>query len=83
MKTRSTDEVIRRMTAPLRNDGPRRAALQIFMNRNDELTDNAMTYIAGIEREAKASALEYAAETVGKTTAKHLIVMANRVRGGA
>lgn len=76
----STDDVIRRMTAPPRNDGPRRAVLQVFMNRNDKLTDDAMVYIAGIEREARASALEYAAECFGKTTAIHLSAMARRIR---
>lgn len=76
----STDDVVRKMTTPPRKDGPRRAALQIFMNRNDKLTDDAMAYVAGIEREAMASALEYAAEVVGKTTAVRLTDMARRIR---
>lgn len=50
------------------------------MNRNDSLTDNAMAYLAGIEREAMALALEYAGECFGKTTAMHLSAMARRIR---
>lgn len=77
----STGDVIRRMiTSPRAHLDARRAALQVFMNRNDKLTDDAMKYIAGIENEARAAALEHAAELFGKTTAMHLISMARQIR---
>jgi len=76
----STGVVRRLTTKPAHTTQGRRAVLQLFMNRNDTLTDDAMLWVSQIERNAQAEALEYAAELFGKTTAARLIGLAARIR---